>query len=159
MAFQGVRWRSKPEFGAKTEGEGPKMGVRLTGKVTKGLDGVEYLHVYETGLYIPMTNKDLSIKVLSLVLEADDITAEIDLLWDNIAVLLRPCRPERRQGDFGEGDSKSKDSPSQSPKHSPDGQSGGEALQGKHTELSQLVQQTSAEVRLVRSWRPSRRGS
>lgn len=65
LPTQGVRCRKSPAYEDATSGLGPNRGDQLRGSVVAGSDGVEYLKVESTGLFVPLTSKDKSIQILS----------------------------------------------------------------------------------------------
>eukprot|EP00656_Telonema_subtile_P055809 TRINITY_DN8757_c0_g1_i1.p1 TRINITY_DN8757_c0_g1~~TRINITY_DN8757_c0_g1_i1.p1 ORF type:complete len:235 (+),score=90.89 TRINITY_DN8757_c0_g1_i1:350-1054(+) len=93
IAFQGVRLRSTPVYADKTDEMGPVFGEHLSGTVIPGQDPerIKYLQIFDTGLFVPMTDLSGKISVFSRVLEADDLDEMCSDVWAQLDMDMEPA--------------------------------------------------------------------
>jgi len=163
LAFQGVRYRTRPVFDQKADGPGPTMGARVAGKVVVGKDGMEYLHVFDTGLYCPLTTMDKTVMVLSPVLEEEDISKMVDSVWDGIGDDFPATPPMGNTPTHSPPKKDNSTAPAPAPvvaavaaeepvqQSEPDNSAGLQALEQQRQELTAQCSSTSTQLEEVQS--------
>eukprot|EP00658_Telonema_sp_P-2_P010155 TRINITY_DN13825_c0_g3_i1.p1 TRINITY_DN13825_c0_g3~~TRINITY_DN13825_c0_g3_i1.p1 ORF type:complete len:185 (-),score=80.05 TRINITY_DN13825_c0_g3_i1:301-855(-) len=64
------------------------MGVQVLGLVIQGDDGLEYLQIFNSGMFVPMTDRTKEIQVFSRVFQEDDIDDMCGEVWSELEVTM-----------------------------------------------------------------------